>query len=251
MMPQPWCRDMDKTAGGEVSFFAEFECQTCPECAVYLVLERPDLYQVTLNGKSVLLKDSGEWHSSAWRKIELAADLFVPGKNKIEFKTRLSYAHPGLESMFFVGDFGVKTDGNGFILTRPVRELALGDWTAQGLPFYPGEVVYKTKVTSSAMDHAAIRIPDYCGTPVKVEINKTFADRILFSPATTKVMELPAEFELKITITGSMRNTCGPFFHGEEKLSFFGPQCYKEQTQKTRRIASYGLYAAPELLGES
>ena len=250
MMPQPWCREMDKNAGGIAAFFADFECQTVPADKIHLVLERPELYQITLNGTPVAVNDVGDWHASAWRKIELPAEMFVPGKNRIAFRTRLSYEHPGLESMFLTGDFGVKADGNGFILTDPVRELELGDWTSQGLPFYPGEVVYKTRVTSAQMEHAAVRLPEYIGTPAKVEINRMFADRMLFSPGTTKELSLPADFELRITVTGSMRNACGPFFMGKEILSHYGPMCYKQQDRKLRQIMPYGLFAAPELLGK-
>ena len=90
MMPQPWCRNMDKTAGGTVKFFADFECQAVPEGRIYLVLERPDLYRITLNGNAVVMNDAGSWHASAWRKVEIPANLFVSGQNTIAFETRLS-----------------------------------------------------------------------------------------------------------------------------------------------------------------
>lgn len=248
MMPQPWCRNMDITAGGTVDFFADFECRSVPSGNIFLVLERPDLYQITLNEKNVAVNDAGEWHTSSWRKVKIPTEMLTAGKNTIAFRTKLTYAHPGLESMFLTGDFGVELDGNGFILTEPVRELALGDWTLQGLPCYPGEVVYKTQVHSSQTEHGAIRIPEYGGTPAKVEINGIFADRMLFSPGTTKKLSLPAEFELKITVTGSMRNACGPFFMKEKTCSSYGPGCYKLQEHKLRRVMPYGLFTAPELL---
>ncbi len=248
MMPQPWCRKMDMTAGGYVDFFADFECQAVPAENICLVLERPKLYQITLNGRNITLNDAGSWHASGWRKVEIPAELLQAGQNRFAFRTKLTYAHPGLESMFLTGNFGVKANGNGFILTEPVRELALGDWTAQGLPFYPGEVIYKTRVSAAQMKHAAVRIPEYAGTPAKIEINGIFADRMLFSPGTTKELSLPADFELKITVTGSMRNACGPFFMEKENLPHYGPMCYKLQERKLRRIITYGLLSAPELL---
>ena len=249
MMPQPWCREMDQTAGGMVEFFTDFECQVLPTDKVALVLERPELYEITLNGQNVPVKDIGEWHATAWRKVEIPAGLFVAGANRFAFKTKLCYAHPGLESMFLTGDFGVKMNGNSFILTAPVRELTLGDWKDQGLPHYPGEVVYKTKVTVPPMEKAAIRLPEYYGTPAIIKINGTEADRLLFTPDTTGLLNLPAEFELELTITGSMRNACGPFFTKAETLSHYGPMCYKEQEITERRLVPYGLYAAPEILG--
>jgi hypothetical protein len=209
MMPQPWCREMDPNAGGEIEFFADFECQVLPEGEIALVLERPELYEIALNDQDIAIKDIGEWHASAWRKVEIPAGLFVPGKNRFLFKTRLCYTHPGLESMFLVGDFGVKMNGNSFILTEPVRELTLGDWKDQGLPHYPGEVVYKTKVSIPEMEKAAIRLQEYHGTPAVIAVNGEFADRLLFIPDTTKLLDLPSEFELKLT-----------HYEGSSKLSY-------------------------------
>ena len=249
MMPQPWCREMDPNAGGEIEFFADFECQVLPEGEIALVLERPELYEIALNDQDIAIKDIGEWHASAWRKVEIPAGLFVPGKNRFLFKTRLCYTHPGLESMFLVGDFGVKMNGNSFILTEPVRELTLGDWKDQGLPHYPGEVVYKTKVSIPEMDKAAISIPEYYGTPAVIAVNGEFADRLLFIPDTTKLLRLPSEFELRLTITGSMRNTCGPFFKNKSKISHYGPIYYKIQETDIRQLEPYGLFSAPEILG--
>ena len=99
------------------------------------------------------------------------------------------------------------------------------------------------------MEKTAIRLPEYYGTPAIIKINGTEADRLLFTPDTTGLLNLPAEFELELTITGRMRNACGPFFTKNATLSHYGPMCYKEQEISDRRLVPYGLYAAPEILG--
>lgn len=250
MMPQPWCRKIDKISGGEVSIFFDFECESLPQENIALVLERPELYQITLNGKPVEKKDLGEWHASAWRKVELPKEYLIHGKNRFVFTTRLTNAHPGLESMFLTGNFGVKADGMSFILTAPVKTLKLGSWCEQGLPFYPGAVIYKTKVRCADSARGAIRLPDYNGTPAEIRIDQKTVSALIFSPGTTGNLDLPREFDLEIAVTGSMRNSCGPFFRKELYPVSDHPIGYKLMESETRQLLPYGLNSAPEILTE-
>jgi hypothetical protein len=248
-MAQPWCRTYETDHRKTVECSAVFECEYLPEKEVCLVIEYPELYTLFLNGKPLDGKDCGSWHCSAWRKLAFSPALLKEGKNILSFRTEINNRHPGLESMFLLGDFGVRIKGTSFVLTPSVRELACGSWGEQGLPCYPGKVTYKTQVSLAKSGKSVLHLPDFNGTPAEIRINGNLIGKFLFSPGETAEIDLPETFELQITLTGSMRNACGPFFLKEEPV-FYGPFCYKAKETDKRYIAPYGLFSDPEIKQE-
>ena len=140
----------------------------------------------------------------------------------------------------------MRIKGTSFVLTPPVRELACGSWGEQGLPCYPGKVTYKTQVSLAKSGKSALHLPDFNGTPAEIRVNGNLIGKCLFSPGETAEADLPETFELQITLTGSMRNACGPFFLKKEPV-FYGPFCYKNKETDERYIAPYGIFSDLEI----
>ncbi|MBC8104789.1 MAG: hypothetical protein H7Z41_19615, partial [Cytophagales bacterium] len=74
--------------------------------------------------------------------------LFPAGTHEIVLRIPMT-RRTDIEWAYLLGDFGVEVRGSHARLTAPVRELAFGDWTRQGLPFYAGNVTYHCAVEGS------------------------------------------------------------------------------------------------------
>lgn len=48
--------------------------------------------------------------------------------------------------MYLLGDFGVKLAGRNTRLIKAEEKMAFGDVRSQGLPFYGGNLTYKTSI---------------------------------------------------------------------------------------------------------
>ncbi len=242
MMVQPWCRPVVEAVEHEVELHVDFRCEALPAGEVFLVLEHPEFYHIFVNGAAVPIAGAGYWHEPAWRKCRVPTSRLRSGANRITLSTRFGNRHPGLESAFLIGDFGVRLEGDEVVLTAPVRELAPGDWGPQGLPFYPGGVSYETLVTLPEACRGTVAVPEFLGTPARVRIDGGDAHDLLFSPGETEEIMLPACFRLSVTISGSMRNACGPFFQAEQPV-WSGPGQFKSVQVRERQFRPYGLYS--------
>ena len=93
------------------------------------------------------------------------------GENILQFKNRISAAHPGLESVFLLGNFGVKRGTDRIELTSPVTSLVSEDWCMQGLPFYAGKVTYHTRVSLAKACRGKIRLTGFEGTSAHIFVD--------------------------------------------------------------------------------
>ncbi|MBQ6471230.1 MAG: hypothetical protein IJJ33_04540 [Victivallales bacterium] len=241
-MAQPWTRENAGHGEGRVALRAVFRCEAPLAGGVTLAMERPDLYVCRLNGRDVKLTDGGCWHEPAWRKCRLPDGYVTIGENALELETCLNESHPGLESVFLLGDFSVVRDGEEFALGTPVRELGCGDWCGQGLPFYAGDVTYEAEVCLPRPASARICLGQFVGFPARVEAAGEVCSLPL-SPNETPVWSLPARFRLSVTVPGSMRNACGPFWQTEVLPAWCGPVQFKNRKVAERQLMPSGLLA--------
>ena len=248
VMIQPWCHKEDDCIRKDIDIYTKFCCEVIPENPVFLVMERPDLYRAFINGKPIELADSGFYLEPAWRKILLDKKLLLPGENLLHFKTGISSAHPGLESMFLLGNFGVKEGEDSVTLVPPVKTLVSGDWCSQNLPFYAGSVTYRTRVALEKACRGKIRVTGFEGTSVRIAVDGEYAGTLLFAPGEGILCDLPQNFELAVTVSGSRRNLCGPFFNKEKRPAWCGAAQFKEKELPVRQLVVCGLTGSVEIL---
>ena len=248
VMVQPWCHQADEKNGKNIDIYARFRCEVVPEGPLFLVMERPDLYMCFINGTLLELNDSGFYLEKAWRKIPLNGKFLRCGENVLQFKTRMDSAHPGLESVFLLGNFGVKSETDRIELTAPVISLVPGDWCMQGLPFYAGKVTYRTRVSLEKNSRGKIRLTGFEGTSAHIAVDGVDAGTLLFAPGEGRLFDLPETFELAVTVSGSRRNLCGPFFNKEKRPAWCGAAQFKEKEVSFRQLIACGLTGNVEIL---
>jgi hypothetical protein len=135
---QPWIDPEPCSQLAEVQLRFTFRSAVAVAAPV-LALEEAAQTRVCFDGKPVSNAATGWWVDEAIQTIALPP--FEAGEHELVLCVPF-HRKTNNENAFLLGDFGVRVFGRYAELIEPVRRLAFGDWTRQGLPFYVGNVTY-------------------------------------------------------------------------------------------------------------
>ncbi len=256
MMVQPWARKQEKRKKSiPVSLEYRIHVDALPQSELLLALESPERFTIAINGHPVSSDATrGWWVDPSLKLIALDPAWLHAGENRL----RLDIAYmedDGLEIVYLLGDFGVKlTGGQARIVGAPER-LELGDWTAQGLPFYSGSVCYRRSLATPRLakgERIFVRVPGYRGVAARVLVNGKEAGFIGWEPAETDITDFVQgdAFELGIELLGHRRNSHGPLHYGEKWPVFTGPWQFTSQGKDWSdnwNLVPCGLMESPRL----
>ncbi len=180
---------------------------------IELAIERPHLYQISINGTSLDFSDGTRWLDEEIRKIPTSG-LLKPGENTITLQRDSFDIFCEIDRIYFLGDFALAPAEKGFTLEAPLP-LALGNWTAQGRPFYTGSALYETEIEIPAdANELTIRVPSWDGAVVRVLLDGKEAGLIGFAPYELTVPAPTAgTHRLGIEVVGDLRNLLGGHFN--------------------------------------
>ena len=141
-------------SGFEASY--KFTIESAVPRNLAIVIERPDLYSITCNGKAIKAKPSDWWLDKAFGRIDIAS-VARTGENVITLKASPFTMYHELEPAYLLGNFSLKPADRGFVLA-PDQPLHLGTsnkpasgaktaggWNTQGHPFYSAGVSYRER----------------------------------------------------------------------------------------------------------
>lgn len=257
-MKQPWAQDrIDNPRTIGVSLRFAFDVDELPAGPLWLALENPGEFSILVNDQPVdAAVDDDYWVDPSLRRIPLDAAHLRSGTNRLELHIQYAETFTGLESMFLLGDFGVRLHGTEATLTAPPRELALGDWCTQGLPFYSGNAMYRG-VIEPAIERGQrlrVRIPSYEGVAVRVLVDGEEAGIAAWPPNEvdiTEQMRGRRQITLELEILGHRRNSHGPLHLTDPAPRWLGaPQFVTtgDLWSDEYQLVSCGLTAPPELI---
>ncbi len=146
---------------------------------VRLALEDAADTRIRWNGEDVESRPDGWYVDRCYETVPLPP--VRKGENVLEITVPLG-ERTNLEWFYLLGDFGVAAAGSAVRLTAPVRELAFGDITRQGLAFYTGNLTYHFEIDSKENETVTLSVPRYRGAVVGVAVDGKEAGRIAFSP---------------------------------------------------------------------
>jgi hypothetical protein len=178
---------------------------------LWIVIERPDLYTITCNGKPVTTKKDQWWLDRAFGRIDITAAAKV-GENEVHLKASPFTIYHELATAYVLGDFALKPAAAGFVIARPTP-LKLGSWNAQGLPLYATGVAYtETFDVPKPAGKYSVRLPSWYGSVAKVSVNGKPAGYIAYAPWQCDVTKLiqPGKNTVEVTVIGTLKNTLGP-----------------------------------------
>lgn len=218
---QPW---VEKDTSTPHTLRLRFVFQSkVPVAGAYLALENSDITEVSLNGRQSPPPD-GWYVDKCIGKVALS-DIRA-GENVIELK--LPYGKKiDVESCYLLGDFGVEVRGRICVLTEKITELAFGDITRQGLPFYGGNITYHLH-TSAVEGCAHLAVSCYRGHLLRVAVDSEDKGVIAFSPYISQLGKLASgKHIIDVTYFGSRVNTFGQLHSNNRGGYWWGPDSWR------------------------
>jgi len=213
-----------------------------------VVIERPDLYTITCNGKPVAAKAGRWWLDRAFGRIDIVSAARV-GENTVTLKASPFTIYHELESAYVLGDFSLRAADKGFVIV-PDQPLVLGPWNQQGQTFYATGVAYRqTFKVARPRGRYVVALGDWRGSVAKVKVNGQPAGHIVAPPwecdVTGKIRR--GKNEVEVVVIGTLKNTLGPH-HGRPSLGSAWPSMFQKGPQagpppgKDYDTLGYGLF---------
>ena len=221
----PWSRAVQfgselitKTFPADSGFSASYRFaieESVPE-ALEIVIERPDLYTITCNGKSIEAMSDAWWLDKAFQRLDLSKVAKV-GENIVTLSASPLTIWHELEPAYVIGDFGVQAMESGFALV-PDCTLKLGSWKEQYMPLYGHSVSY-TQHFNVANNSGIFEldVPRWYGSVAKVIVNGELTGHIAYQHWSLDIEKYirPGKNTIEVVVVGTLKNTLGPHHAGK------------------------------------
>jgi hypothetical protein len=177
------------------------------------VVERPDLYEITING-NIIKPSPGKWWLDREAGVLPIGKYVKQGTNVLTLKLSPMKIMAEIEPVYIRGVFDVAPVAKGWEIRQPSGIFAKGSWKEQGRPFYSGAAVYTKKYNIEDADGRYIlQAEEWKGTLAVAFVNGKEAGIIAFEPYTLDVSGLLKNGvnEVGLKVIGSNKNLLGPF----------------------------------------
>jgi len=218
-----------------------------------VVIERPDLYSVTCNGKPVSAMKGAWWLDKSFGKIDITSYVKL-GQNKVTIKAAPITVWHELAAVYLLGNFGLEFTESGFTVV-PEKPLSLGPWNEQGHPLYADGISYtQTFNIKDTAGSYCVYLPAWYGSVARVSVNGKFAGCIGWQPCKCDVTKLitTGTNTVEVEVVGTLKNTLGPHHEnprpGQVRPVYF-TKAPKEGPVPGRKydVVEYGLFKPFEL----
>ncbi|MBI5831624.1 MAG: hypothetical protein HZB16_04840 [Armatimonadetes bacterium] len=230
-MVQPWYRARFGEPArplGRVELAYTIEVEALPDGEVHLAIERPDLFEATLNGMRLaavpavpsvdgIELPAHHWVDTAFHRLIVPLGALSLGTNELVLGVTFDDT-VNLEAAYLLGGFGVQVDGQRAVVTRLPAALSVGDLTSQGLPFYGGTVTYR--LGDLGTDALTVAAPAFEAAVLRVR--RAGETRLIaWQPYLATLPAGAGEAELDVVLT--RRNTFGPLHLVPMRQGAYGP----------------------------
>ncbi len=242
-MAQPW---VQKKVGSTHTLKLRYTINSEIEVReVLLALEHAEETRIILNGEIVETNINGWYVDEKIQTVMLGP--IQKGTNLLQLELPFGEG-TDVENSFLLGDFGVRVQGAKQTITEPVRSLAFGDITHQGLPFYGGNITYKLPVET---EHGIIvRVPYYKGSLIGVSIDGERKGSIVLPPYRFESEIDRGSHTIELTLFGNRINTFGTLHNCNENCTWFGPDAWRTKGDGYSyeyQLHRVGILKAPEI----
>ncbi|MCL1821573.1 MAG: hypothetical protein FWG22_01990 [Prolixibacteraceae bacterium] len=219
-------RDTFTTGGCTVTYKftvdGDFELQ-----GMKAVIERAQLYEVSLNGKTIT-SQPGKWWLDRSMAVFAIGNEVRKGENLLTLKLLPMKIHAEIEPVYILGSFTLAPASAGWTVKAP-GDFSTGSWKAQGWPFYPGTVAYvKNYNVADVSEFYRIKLNEWQGTVAEVLVNGNPAGIIFAEPYTLDVSKWIKQGanKVELKIVGSNKNLLGPL-HSNYAPGLVGPWLFR------------------------
>ena len=225
---------------------------------LYLACETPEIFDIKVNGETVDKTDCGYFRDVSFRMIDIRRYART-GENEIEMsvnfkqsdevyenikkavhfeseKNKLAYDME-IESIYLVGDFAVKCEGEfvdvgrnayytegAFSLTKASETAALASLEQNGYPFFSGKMVFSRKYNLDNTNYKVVFNKKGVNV-IKLTVNGKHVRTLLWAPYEVDISEYltVGENEIEIEILNNLRNLLGPHHMAQGESYWVGP----------------------------
>ena len=223
-------------------FYIDKSLNTGDMKSIRAVVERPDLWTVSINGNIVPKTEGSYWIDKEFAVFAVGQYL-KPGKNIFTLKAPRMHILAELMPVYLLGDFLVKPAQLGFEITGG-NISSVGAWREAGLPFYSQKVAYSQAFTVDKTEGSCfkVKLNKWDGSVAEVLVNGQSAGLIAWQPNELDLTPLMIAGANSITVkvTGSLKNTIGPFYQEKEKW-IIGPHSWLYAPAKIPSVSEYFL----------
>ncbi len=205
------------------------------------VVERPRFWHVLVNGIEVAPRPGNWWLDTSFGVYDIGT-IVRRGDNRITIKAQPMSVHAEIQPVYILGDFGVTAQERGFRIV-PARNLALGMWKSQDLPFYSDAISYRQ---SYEIDFSSsvykVRLGEWLGSVAEVKVNGQSAGIIGWAPYELEVTKSlrKGQNEIEVLVFGSLKNLLGPH-HGKFNPGLIGSWLWRTAPEHTPPGSEYNL----------
>ncbi len=187
---------------------------------LHIVIERPDLYTISCNGRPLAAVEGRWWLDKSFGLVDITS-IVVEGQNAVTIKASPMTVFHELEPAYLLGDFSLDSTDAGFVVAspRPIRLDAQYGWNQQGMPFYGHDVSYSQEFDIARPSGSyRVRLPSWYGSLAKVAVNGKHAGIIGYRPFQCDVTKFirPGKNTVEVVVTGTLKNTLGPHHAGNQ-----------------------------------
>jgi hypothetical protein len=208
--------------------------------SIEFAVERPRLYQVSVNGHELPFAKAARWLDEEIRRAPIGA-FVQAGENAVTLRCRPFHVLAEIQNAYVLGDFALRPAERGFVIDLP-GELTERDWRGQEMPFYCWSVLseYPFKLASAAAG-LHVSLPAWSGSAARISIDGEPAGTILYPPDELLIARplSPGGHRLGVEIVGNMKNLMGPFFND----GLPGPWSWEQSPAAAPPGSAYRFYA--------
>lgn len=184
----------------------EFYCEDVID-GLKLALENAEETEIYFNGQQIENKILSYFVDESIKTIGLPQS--EKGKNIIELKVQFSKIRT-LEPCYVLGDFDSSVNSDRiYIKKRSSDEIEFTSITKQGMSFYGGNILYKTRFYTEEC-RAEITVDKFVAPCIRVFVDGKDSGLIAFSPFNVYAELSEGEHELEFVCYGNRNNTFGP-----------------------------------------
>ena len=139
--------------------------------ALRAVVERPELWQVYINGNLLEKMENSHWIEKSFSVFEIG-EFVKSGKNTVTLKAPRMNILAEVMPIYILGDFLVEPNNSGFEICKGEIEK-MGPWSEAGLPFYSQTIAYKQtfSIDKHSNENYLIKLNEWKGTVAEVLVN--------------------------------------------------------------------------------
>jgi hypothetical protein len=184
---------------------------------LWIVIERPDLYDIACNGTTITAREGAWWLDKSFGRIDIAKFARL-GENTVKIKASPFTIYHELEPAYVLGEFKVKPTDSGFVVIgEPESHLKLGSWKDQGNWFYAHGVSYRqTFDISRPVGSYVVELQEWYGSVAEIKVNGQSAGYVGYRPFLRDITNLiqTGTNIVEVIVTGTLKNTLGPHHAG-------------------------------------